>query len=293
MAGQIVVVTGASTGIGQVTALHLARRGFNVYATMRNPDRGAGPLTEAAGAEKLALKTLKMDVDQAASVTSAIGEVLRAEGRVDVLVNNAGIGDLCVIERTTDEMAHAMFETNVHGVLRATRAVLPGMRERRSGAIVNVASVAGHVASMGAGLYAATKHALEAISESLALETRPFGIRVAVIEPGFFKTPIIDKAIGAMHVNEASPYAVAERRIATIYSGANETGGDPLDVAKVIEYAITTDAPKLRYMVGADAKPFAEGRARLTDEEWVDFGREMSEDEFWAEFARIFPMPTA
>ena len=128
MAGQVVVITGASTGIGQITALHLARRGFNVYATMRNPASGAGPLTDAAKAENLTLKTLKMDVDNAASVTSALGEVLRAEGHIDVLVNNAGIGDLCMIEKTTDEMAHAVFETNVHGVLRATRAVLPGMR---------------------------------------------------------------------------------------------------------------------------------------------------------------------
>ncbi len=292
MAGQVVVITGASTGIGQITALHLARRGFNVYATMRSPDRAAGPLTEAALAEKLALKTLKMDVDDAASVQSAIGEVLRAEGRVDVLVNNAGIGDLCMIEKTTDEMAHAIFETNVHGVLRAMRAVLPGMRERRSGTIVNISSVGGHVAGLGAGLYAGTKHALGAISESTALETRPFGIRVAIIEPGFFNTPILGKAIGAIHLDPASPYADAERRITAIDSDG-AAGGDPQEVAEAIEHAITTDSPKLRYLVGVTAKPFAEGRARITDEEWVDFGREMTEDEFWAEFARIFPLPIA
>ena len=292
MAGQVVVITGASTGIGQITALHLARRGFNVYATMRNPASGAGPLTDAAKAENLTLKTLKMDVDNAASVTAAIGEGLRAEGHIDVQVNNAGIGDLCMIEKTTDEMAHAVFETNVHGVLRATRAVLPGMRERRSGTIVNISSVAGHLVGLGAGLYAGTKHALGAISEATQLETRPFGIRVAIIEPGFFNTPILGKATGAITLDPASPYYDAERRISAIYADG-AAGGDPQEVAEAIEHAITTDSPKLRYLVGVTAKPFAEGRARVSDEEYMDFGREMSDEEFWAEFARLFPMPTA
>ncbi len=285
----VTLITGTSTGIGMATALQLARKGHAVYATMRNPDRGGAALREAA--EGLTLHIAQLDVDDPSSCERAVADVLRAEGRIDVLVNNAGIGDLSVVERTTDAAAHAMFETNFFGSLRLIRAVLPGMRGQRSGAIVNVSSVAGKVAGMGSGLYAASKHALEAVSESLALETRAFGIRVVLIEPGFFKTPIIDKATGAIGLDESSPYADAERRIHAIYSSAHAIGGDPQAVAEAIEHAITTDSPKLRYLVGADAEVFVNGRFAGTDEDWVDFGREMSEDEFWAEFARRFPMP--
>ena len=285
------LITGTSTGIGFETALQLARAGHDVYATMRSPERGGAALRAAADAEGLKLHIVQLDVDDPISVERAVAEVLAKAGQIDVLVNNAGIGDLCVVEQTTDEMAHAMFETNFFGALRLIRAVLPAMRERRSGTIVNVSSVAGRVASMGNGLYAATKHALEAASESLALEVKPFGIRVAIIEPGFFNTPIITKATSTIAFDETSPYVVAERRIHTIYSSATATGGDPRVVAQAIEHAIATDDPKLRYLVGADAQVFADGREKVSDENWLEFGREMTEDEFWAEFASRFPMP--
>jgi NAD(P)-dependent dehydrogenase (short-subunit alcohol dehydrogenase family) len=289
----VTLITGTSTGIGQATALHLARKGHDVYATMRDPPRGAAPLLDAAKAEGLKLHVSRLDVTAATSCESAVADVLAKAGRIDVLVNNAGIGDLSVVEYTTDDMAREMFETNVFGPLRLMRAVLPGMRERGSGTIVNVSSVAGRVASMGAGLYAGTKHALEAISESVALETRPFGIRVAIIEPGFFNTPIIGKATGAITLDLESPYADAERRIAMIYGSATETGGDPATVAEAIEHAISTTDPTLRYLVGVDARVFVDGRHNDTDEGWLTFGDKKTDDEFWADFARRFPMPTA
>lgn len=287
----VTLITGTSTGIGFATALHLAAVGHDVYATMRSPGRGSEALLAAASVVGVKLNVLKLDVDDPVSVDRAVNEVIAKAGQIDVLVNNAGIGDLCVVEQTTDEMAHAMFETNFFGALRMIRAVVPAMRERRSGTIVNVSSVAGRVASMGAGLYAASKHALEAVSESLALEVKPFGVRVVLIEPGFFNTPIITKSTSTIAFDETSPYAVAERRIHTIYSSATATGGDPIVVAEAIEHAIATDDPKLRYLVGADAQVFADGREKVSDENWIEFGREMSEDEFWAEFAERFPMP--
>lgn len=289
----VVLITGTSTGIGLATALQFARSGNKVYATMRNPDGGSAALQAAAKAENLKLNIARLDVTDNASVERAVDAILVEAGRIDVLVNNAGIGPLSVLERTTDAEAHDIFETNVFGALRMIRAVVPGMREQRSGAIVNISSVAGKVAAIGSGLYAASKHALEAISESLALETRPFGIRVAIIEPGFFKTPIIDKATGALHLDPASPYAAAEARIAAIYGQGNTIGGEPETVAKIIENAVTTSDPKLRYTAGVDADVFIRGRFAGTDEEWLPFGDEKSDEEFWSDFARRFPMPTA
>ena len=289
----VVLITGTSTGIGLATALQFARSGNQVYATMRNPDTGATALKAAAAAEGLKLKIAQLDVTDPASVERAVDAVLVEAGRIDVLVNNAGVGDLSVIERTTEAGARAMFETNFFGPLRLIRAVLPEMRERRSGTIVNVSSVAGKVTAMGNGLYSASKHALEAVSEAVALETRPFGIRVVIIEPGFFKTPIIGKATGAIKLDKASPYAVVEHRIAMIYGSADTTGGDPATVAEAIEHAVTASEPKLRYTVGVDADVFINGRFAGTDEDWLAFGNEMTEEEFWADFARRFPMPTA
>ncbi len=289
----VVLITGTSSGIGLATALQFARSGNKVYATMRNPDTGAGALKSAAAAEGLKLHIAQLDVVDPASVERAVDAILVAEGRIDVLVNNAGIGPLSIVERTTDAGAHELFETNFFGALRMMRAVLPEMREQRSGTIINISSVAGKVAAMGSGLYAASKHALEAISESVALETRPFGIRVAIIEPGFFKTPIIDKAMGGLHLDEASPYAVAESRVAAIYGQGGTIGGEPDAVAKIIENAVTTTEPRLRYTAGVDADVFIKGRFAGTDEDWLRFGDEKSDEEFWADFARRFPMPTA
>lgn len=288
----VTLITGTSTGIGRVTALHLARRGHHVHATMRSPDRGAAPLLDAARAEGLRLTVSQLDVIDPASVESAISAALRESGRIDVLVNNAGVDELGVIERTTEEQTHASFETNVLGPMRAIRAVLPGMRERRHGTIVNVSSAAARVTGLGSGVYSATKCALEAIVEALAIEVKQFGIRVAVIEPGFFDTPIIDKATGALPTDASSPYADVERRIGAIYQGGKAAAGDPSDVAEVIERAITTDEPKFRYLVGLDAVAFADGRARMTDEEYQQaFGRAMTDDEFFTEFATRFPLP--
>ena len=293
MAPTVTLITGTSTGLGRATALHLARKGHRVHATMRSPERAGAPLIEAAKAEGVQLTVSQLDVTDTASVKRAVDDVLRESGQIDVLVNNAGIGDLGAIELTTDETAQAMFDTNVFGVLRLIRAVLPGMRAQGSGVIVNVSSVAGHICGGGNGLYAATKHALEAISEALAIEVMQYGVRVAIIEPGFFDTPIIDKAAGAVTAAGEAPYANVERRMAGVYLAGKAGAGDPQTVAETIEQAISGDNSKLRYLVGVDADVFMRERPRMTDEEYVhSFGRVQTDDEWFAEFVRRFPMPT-
>jgi NAD(P)-dependent dehydrogenase (short-subunit alcohol dehydrogenase family) len=291
----VILITGCSTGLGQATALHLARKGHRVFATMRAPERDGGPLQEAADMERLEISAPRLDVCDQSSVHDAVEAALREAGRIDVLINNAGRGDLGALELATEEQIRGMFETNVFGPLRMAQAVLPSMRARGSGTIVQVSSVAGHIVGLGNGLYAGTKHALEAMSEALAAEVLQFGIRVAIIEPGFFATPIIDKAVASVAAGAAGdgPYANVERRMAGIYMGGKAAAQDPFEVAAVIEHAITTDTPRLRYLVGVDAEVFMRERPKMTDEEYLQsFGRPQSDDEFFAEFMRRFPMPT-
>jgi NAD(P)-dependent dehydrogenase (short-subunit alcohol dehydrogenase family) len=189
----VVLVTGSSTGIGLATALHFGRLGGGVYAGVRNIAT-ASELTQAIAAEKLPIHPITLDVDDQASVSRAVGEILSREGRIDVLVNNAGIGGGGPVEDVPIDWVKSLFETNYLGAIRMIQAVLPGMRERRSGAIVNVSSIAGRLAIAGHGHYSAVKHALEAISEALAQEVVEFGIRVAIVEPGVVVTPIFTKA---------------------------------------------------------------------------------------------------
>src|SRR5437899_1352247 len=173
----IALVTGTSTGIGQATAVTLARGGHTVYATMRNPERGAGEIQEIAAQESLPLTVLPLDVNDDASVKAGVAQVLVQSGRVDVLVNNAGIGMHGSVEELPVADFKRAMETNFFGALRCIQAVVPGMRERRHGVIVNVSSVAGRFSSAPQAPYAASKWALEAASESLAQEVKPFGIR--------------------------------------------------------------------------------------------------------------------
>jgi len=285
-----VLITGCSTGIGLCTALQFARTGDRVYATMRDL-RKATALNDAARAEGLTIPTLELDVDSQRSIDEAVAEVLKREGRIDILVNNAGVTGVGTIEEVTDAEWHSVMETNFFGPLRLVRAVLPGMRERRSGTIINVSSAAGRLVGPAYGQYHASKWALECATETLAIEVKQFGIRVAAIEPGFFVTPILAKAMDAWSERKESPYVDIERRMRDLYAAAGETGGDPAVVAGVIHEAATTDEPKLRWVVGADAHAFIDGRNRLTDEEYQVLGETMTDEQWWAKFAELFPMP--
>ncbi len=273
----VVLITGCSSGIGLATARHFARLGDEVHAGVRHPST-AWELTAAIESDKLKIAPLTLDVDDDASVRRGVQEVIARSGRIDVLVNNAGIGGGGPIEDVPIEFAKSMFETNYFGTIRMIQAVLPGMRERRSGAIVNVSSIAGRLAIAGHGHYSAVKHALEAASEALAQEVLAFGIRVAVVEPGVVVTPIFSKA--RRFADPASPYRVHVHRLLLFYQMQMKMPSQPSDVAAVIYEAVTTREPKLRWLVGEDARRLTAGRQRLSDEEYVATGRPMADEEY-------------
>jgi NAD(P)-dependent dehydrogenase (short-subunit alcohol dehydrogenase family) len=281
---QTAIVTGSSTGIGCATALRLAREGCRVYATVRSEASGAA-LVEAAGT--LPLSLLVLDVDNDTSVTDGIASVIAAEGGIDILVNNAGIATGDAIERTPLETFQAVMNTNMWGTLRCIHAVLPTMREQRHGCIVNVTSVAGRVALPGQGAYSASKWAAEALSETLAAEAAPFGIRVAIIEPGVVSTPIFDKA-AERALDTTSPYFPWTIRTGRLLLAGLVNASTSDETADAIWHAITTDQPVLRYRVGRDAEAVAVARYGTSDEAWIaglvveDDGQWRANMEAWA-----------
>ena len=277
----VTLITGTSSGIGLATAVHFAREGHEVWAGVRNPSGGhraaRGDRARPAGRSRV----LALDVDDAASVQRGVAEVQATSGRIDVLVNNAGIGGGGPIEDVPVDWAQALFQTNYFGVVRVVQAVLPGMRQRGAGAIVNVSSIAGRLAIAGHGHYSAVKHALEALSEALAQEVERFGIRVAIVEPGVVVTPIFSKA--KRFADPASPYFDHVRRLLLFYQKQMPRAAQPADAAAVIYEAATTKQPRLRWLVGDDARLMVAGRQRMTDEEYVAGGRAMSEEQYLEE----------
>jgi NAD(P)-dependent dehydrogenase (short-subunit alcohol dehydrogenase family) len=265
----VAVITGCSSGFGMLSAVEFARRGDTVYATMRNTAKADRLRTEAAGAG-VSVEVLQLDVDDKKSVDAAIEEVMKREGRIDILVNNAGIGKGGPVEEFDDDEVLAVFETNVFGVIRVTRAVLPHMRSQGSGTIVNVSSVGGKVTAPFGGIYSASKHAVEALSDALYYELHPFGIRVVLIEPGGFETEIETNSRPARRFTEKSAYFELDLR----FSEAREKlpgGGQRADaqiVADIIVDAAKAEQPKRRYLVGQDAELIAGMHKRMSDEEF-------------------------
>ncbi len=273
-----VLITGTSTGIGLATALAFGRAGHRVAATMRTPER-APALADAAAAEQLPITVLPMDVDTDASVRDGVARIEREIGPIEILINNAGIERMGSVEELPLEAFRAVMETNYFGVIRCTQAVAPGMRQRRSGCIVNVSSVAGHVATAPMAAYTASKFALEALSECLAQEMKAFGVRVAIVKPG-----IIDTAM-ARHIGvelAPSPYT-HQRRMAALFAAALKAPVPPSLVAEKILEVATGATMQLRHPVGPDAEPFLGWRRSMTDEAWVDLGG--LDDDAW--YARI------
>jgi len=262
------LVTGCSSGFGLETAVAFAKQGHDVVATMRDLSRRAA-LDAAAKDADVALDVLQLDVTDAGSVARAVTEA-QAAGPVDVLVNNAGFQIWSPIEEVTDADVFRQFDTNVTGLLRVTRAVLPAMRQRHAGVIVNLSSVVGMTGSPFEGLYAATKHAVEALSETLWFEVRPFGIRVAVVQPGGYPTAFASNAVRGEHFDpERSPYAAGFGGwSATLRRMEGHEHGDPRVVAETIVRAATTDAPRLYWPIGAEAELVDELRRPVSFEEY-------------------------
>jgi NAD(P)-dependent dehydrogenase (short-subunit alcohol dehydrogenase family) len=268
-----VIITGTSKGIGMETALVFARAGYKVFATMRNPGM-ATAFKQKIKEESLSITIAAMDVDSDESVKQCIDAIIRENGAIDVLVNNAGIERHGSIEELKMEDFKSVMETNYFGVLRCTKALLPLMRKNRHGCIINVASIAGRIANTPLGAYAASKFALEAVSESLAQEVKPHNIRVAIVEPGIINTQMAND-IG---IGDDSIYP-QPKRFAGLFAASLKTPTPPSMVAdKILEIA-ESSSWQLRYTVGPDALPFLQWRASMTDEEYVDWNA--ATDEEW------------
>jgi NAD(P)-dependent dehydrogenase (short-subunit alcohol dehydrogenase family) len=276
----IAVVTGSSTGIGQATAVALARAGHTVYATMRNPQSGGGELRDIATKENLSLRFAALDVDSDQSVREGLAGILAQAGSIDVLVNNAGLGQGGAVEETPVATFRAIMETNFLGAIRCIHAVVAGMRERRSGCIVNVTSVAGRFSAAPQAAYASSKFALEALSECLAQEMKAFGVRVAIVEPGVIATPIFGKIEPAPQ-NTNYPHS---RRLNELFRASLENPVSPFVVGEKIREIVDSGTWQLRHPVGPDAAGLLAWRASMTDEQWVEQGA--ITDEQWVSYVR-------
>jgi NAD(P)-dependent dehydrogenase (short-subunit alcohol dehydrogenase family) len=238
--GQVALVTGASSGIGEAAARELVRAGFTVYGTSRKA---------TAGEKRGEVVFLPLDVTDDDSVAAAVREVVDRSGRIDVLVNNAGLGIAGAAEESSIEQARELFDTNLFGSIRMTRAVLPHMREQGSGRIINISSVLGLIPAPFSALYAATKHAVEGYSESLDHEVREFGVRVLLVEPGYTRTAFDANAIPA---DEPLPLYTQRREVLNVLVAEAIKGGDePSVVGEAVVAAATATRPKLRYPAGS------------------------------------------
>lgn len=265
-----VLITGCSTGIGRATAERLARAGWIVYATARRPET----LTDLAD---LGARVLPLDVTDEASMRDAVETVTTEAGAVSVLVNNAGYALQGPVEDTPIDEVRRQFETNVFGLVQLTQLALAGMRAQRWGRIVNISSMGGLMTLPGGGFYHGTKYAVEAISDALRFEVRPFGIAVSLVEPGGVATAFGDTAVASLAASEAPgdehrDYAafrkVLRAKIVDAYDGSGPTAklaSSPEKIAAVIEKAITTRRPKARYLVGADARILVRIKRMLPD----------------------------
>jgi NAD(P)-dependent dehydrogenase (short-subunit alcohol dehydrogenase family) len=283
---RIAVVTGTSTGIGLATSLELARRGYRVFAGLRNPAK-AGPLREGAAKEDLPVEVIQLDVTSPDSVARAF-EAVRKHGSVDVLVNNAGIGGATPLEFVPEDEHRQIFETNYFGTVRCIQAVLPEMRERGAGTIANISSMTGRIATPNQIPYSASKFAIECLSEALAVEVCRFGIRVVIVEPGVVMTSIFENAKEATRWDKHSPYKQIMRRNGKVYAAGFRRAVQPQLVAETILQAITSPEYKLRWPVGDDAVGYAAGRPKVSDEDYIALGGDLDDAEYNGRYRRYF-----
>ena len=265
---KVAVVTGSSSGIGFETSLTLARSGFFTYATMRNLAKGAS-IKSIATKEGLPIRIAQLDVTEDRSINDAVHSIISDVGKIDVLVNNAGYGLNGAFEDLAMEEIKAQFETNLFGVIRVTQAVLPIMREQKSGIIVNISSAAGRFGYPAESAYVSTKFAIEGLSESMVYELEPFGIRVVLVEPGPIRTNFADGMVAAKKSQDpTSPYAEFMKKLNAVLASMRENASFPDLVAKVVLKAVTSENPSLRYLAGKDI------------ETWMDAKRSMSDEDF-------------
>jgi NAD(P)-dependent dehydrogenase (short-subunit alcohol dehydrogenase family) len=267
---KVAIVTGSSTGIGYETSLALARNGFPTYATMRNLNK-AENIKSVATKESLPLRVKQLDVTEDASVKNAV-EAISSEtgGRIDILVNNAGYGLNGAFEDLAMDEIKAQYETNFFGLIRVTQAVLPTMRRRKSGTIVNISSGAGRFGFPNASAYVSTKFAVEGLSESISYELAPFGIKVVIVEPGVIRTNFGNGLVVAKKSQDPnSQYSQMMKKIANAFEQMTKNASSPDLVANVVLNAVKNENPNLRYLAGNDV------------EQWLGAKRNMSDEEFY------------
>ena len=246
--GKVWFITGASSGFGRSIVEEVVARGDRVVATARDP-RMLAELVQLAPER---VEAVRLDVTKPEQIEDALASALRRFGAVDVLVNNAGYSIIGALEETSDEALRHTMETMFFGAVATTRALLPHMRERKTGTIVQITSVGGISTAPGFGAYCAAKHALEAVSESLATEVAPLGVRVLIVEPGAFRTGLFGAAFRSMPADPAYASTVGPTR-AYVAQQAGKQAGDPAKAAKAIADAVAAGAPTLRLPLGADA----------------------------------------
>ncbi len=244
---KVVFITGGSSGLGKATGEYLTSKGYIVYGTSRNPEK-----LDAS----FPFKLVKMDVRDEASIANAIEVVLNEQSRIDVLINNAGMGITGPIEETPLEEIKGVFSTNFYGPIEVIKAALPVMRKQNSGLIINITSIAGYMGLPYRGIYSATKGALELITEALRMEVKDFGIQITNLAPGDFATNI---ASGRYHAPllEDSPYYKPYGNTLKMMDDHVDEGGDPILVAKLIYKIMETNKPKIHYKAGAFMQKFS------------------------------------
>jgi short-subunit dehydrogenase len=241
---RVVLITGASSGFGRATAEYLAERGYWVFGTSRHPKK-----VESFDTEKRQ-EIIKMDVNCNESVKKGIVFVMQKAGRIDILINNAGFGLTGSIEDTSLKEARHQFETNFWGMDRTCLQIIPIMRKQGSGYIINISSLAGLVGIPFQAFYSASKFAVEGFTETLRMEVKPFGIKVVLIEPGDFNTPLTFNRQKTKEAQEKTVYWESFQKALSAAEESERKGGSPKKIAQLIERIINNDSPKLRYRIG-------------------------------------------
>ena len=277
--GKTCIVTGANSGIGRSTAITLAKNDYTVFATMRSLERGE-KLREIAQELNLVIKAVELDVSNTDSVNQGINEILNQTDQIDILINNAGVGSNAVIEDVDIESDKSVFETNFWGVVRCIQAVLPTMRQQKSGHIIQVSSIAGRVGLPAQPIYSASKWALEGLSENLAHDLSSFGVRVSIIEPGVTRTAILGKN---NTVPQNDDFENIYARMLDMYMQGIEANIRPEAVSETILQCLESSSKQLRWPVawGAEAMINARHDGSVSDEEWVEIGSLVNNREEW------------
>lgn len=263
---KVIFVTGASSGLGKATSLFFAQQGWNVIATMRNPEKE----TELKNFSNVLVT--RLDVSDAPSIKTAITEGIEKFGHIDALLNNAGYGQQGLFEAISPEKIREQFEVNVFGLMDVTRAILPHFRSRKQGTIVNVTSGVGRITVPLVSIYAASKFAIEGFSESLSYELESQNIKVKIIEPGYVPTSFHKRAAAGFAFDPAlEDYKTFQEDMNSLFSSfENENTATPNDVAKIIYGAVTDESHTLRYIAGPDLEPMIALRNSSSDQKYIE-----------------------